>query len=139
MLYTTDENGQLTDTLQENAAVNELANGKYELTFNKVNESACDDRYSKNPRWDLAASDSIDHHIDAVFLLIKTRLDAVEMYRFAASDRLDRFWLWPVSIHLAAISKLAEETTQHVGGVLLSKQQLTFQLSSCWQLVHFPA
>ena len=38
MLYTTDENGQLTDTLQENAEVNELANGKYELTFNKVNE-----------------------------------------------------------------------------------------------------
>ncbi|MBW9322799.1 hypothetical protein FG877_04350 [Enterococcus casseliflavus] len=61
------------------------------------------------------------------------------MYRFAASDRLDRFWLWSVSIHLAAISKLAEETAQHVGGVLLSKQQLTFQLSSYWQLVHFPA
>ena len=35
MLYKKDSKGNLTEELQENAAVTELDNGKYEITFNK--------------------------------------------------------------------------------------------------------
>lgn len=36
MLYTKDDKGNLTDTLQANAAVEDLKNGSSEITFNKV-------------------------------------------------------------------------------------------------------
>ncbi|MGI6109247.1 MAG: PTS system mannose/fructose/sorbose family transporter subunit IID [Eubacteriaceae bacterium] len=38
-LYTADDNGKLTDTLQDGAAVTDLDNGNYEITFNQSVES----------------------------------------------------------------------------------------------------